>query len=324
MKIIPLDPVGVEITEIDLQSATEQDYKVIRDTFIDHQLVLIRNQRHDDPLYYARMVENISSRGITDLQTCNGFANRFVGEVLGRGTKPGIHFEMWPPDGIAKQPSTWTSERPFPVQRVTGEKYQGIMPGLFPRGSLLWHSDKMGPNHVNSTSLMAHTPNNTSTSFIHTPSAYKDIPDDIKQLCHRAVCEYRFNVDLLAPDDPDPHSVNKHLLLKSQKKQNGGLEFTLPVIVNNARGDVVGLYFNFNVLERLHGTGSEHTDRELCDYLKQQLTKPQYCYRHWWKEGDIVLFSQDLTLHSREDITNDQLEKRLLFRYGFHIDPVAI
>lgn len=335
MIVKQLDPVGVEIVDIDLERASEDEYKFVKNAFIKHQLVLIRGQNYQNPIYYARLVEKISERGITDLSKCNGFADRFVGRVIyddserapdgqkiiKTGIDNSFQKELWP-DGAVKQPSLWDTDRPFPVQRVTGERYHNLRPGLFPAGELKWHSDRMSPNHVNSTSLMANRPNGSSTSFIHTPSVYNDFPDEIKQICEQVKCYYRFNPELLAPADERDFTatgLNRHLLLKSQINQNGSLEFTFPLVMTNATNTVKGLYFNFNVLKQLFNTGSYEGDTQLQKFIMSRILRPQYQYTHWWRAGDIMLFSQDLTLHSRRGVTNDQMERRLLFRYGFHV-----
>ncbi len=305
MKLIPLDPVGVEVTGINLETATEEQYRFIRNAFIEHQLVVIREQNSDWPIHYARLVERVSSRGITDLKYCTGNVNEF-------------QINPWHSEPV--QPSRWDTSIQFPVQRVTGERFNGEQPGLFPTGQLNWHSDRMSPMHVNGTALMAHKPVNSSTSFIHTPSVYKDLPDHIKDICERAVCYYKFDPNRLSPDTTERC---KHMLMKSQIRQYNRVEFSFPLLIKNATKSVTGLYFNYNMHCRLTGTGTYEGDHQLFSLIKQRILQPQYKYRHWWKKGDIVLFSQDLTLHTREEITDEQLEQRLLFRYGFHTDPVV-
>lgn len=305
MKIIPLDPVGVEVTGVDLETATDEQYLFIRQAFIDHQLVVIRDQNSDWPIHYARLVERVSSRGITDLKYCTGNVDGFL-------------VNPWHSEPV--QPSKWNSTQQFPVQRVTGEYFNNEQPGLFPTGTLNWHSDRMSPLHVNGTALMAHKPADSSTSFIHTPSVFNDFPDDMKELCEKVVCYYKFDPNRLSPDTTERC---KHMLLKSQMRQFNSVDFSFPLIVSNALRTVRGMYFNYNMHCRLFGTGSVEGDQKLFAFIKQRIVDPKYKYRHWWKKGDIVLFSQDLTLHRREDVTNTQLQQRLLFRYGFHIDPVA-
>jgi alpha-ketoglutarate-dependent taurine dioxygenase len=169
---------------------------------------------------------------------------------------------------------------------------------------------------------MASRPNGSSTSFIHTPSVYNDFPDEVKQMCEQVKCYYRFSPELLAPADEQDFTatgLNRHLLLKSQMNQNGGLGFAFPLVMTNATNTVKGLYFNFNVLTQLFNTGSYEGDTRLQKFIMSRILRPQYQYTHWWRAGDIMLFSQDLTLHSRQGVTNDQMERRLLFRYGFHV-----
>ena len=58
-----------------------------------------------------------------------------------------------------------------------------------------------------------------------------------------------------------------------------------------------------------------------------EYVQEKYIYDHVWQDGDIIYFDQEVSIHRRvganrdvNELTIDQLEKRLLHRIEIHID----
>jgi len=58
MKIKPLKNCGVEILDIDISNLTSTDYKEIKDIFLEHLVVIFRNQSLQI-VPYAKLIEGI-------------------------------------------------------------------------------------------------------------------------------------------------------------------------------------------------------------------------------------------------------------------------
>ena len=76
----------------------------------------------------------------------------------------------------------------------------------------------------------------------------------------------------------------------------------------------VGLHFPFIQIARFDGMTVEES-KKIIDPLSVMVTDPNYCYRHSWEDGDIVLAEQWLGIHRR--LPFKQIGRRLLHRAGF-------
>jgi len=67
--------------------------------------------------------------------------------------------------------------------------------------------------------------------------------------------------------------------------------------------------------------------KQLKEYIMTEYVQEKYIYDHVWQDGDIIFFDQEVSIHRRtgtnrdvNELTIDQLEKRLLHRIEIHID----
>ena len=294
MKTVSLGP-ATEIVEFDITKATEHDYASVLEVFNKHSLVVIREQEHNNPWYWARLVEGLGNNGIECLYLLNSWVDQFV-------DNPWF-------GGVQIQPSQCTADLPYPIQRVTGARDQwGKQRGAFPAGMLGWHNDLSSPNHPNAICLQAHHPNGTSTSFINTVQAYNDLSREMKDRCSKVIGEYVYSPEIFAKgnDDEFLHKTRKHCV----QLNNGKSVFEVP-LVQTYHGQT-GLYFNFNNRVKFR------SDPELVDLLKKHIVQSKYTYQHWWKPGDIVIACQLLTLHKRDQNGDAMLERRDIHRYTFN------
>ena len=289
MKIKPLNNCGVEIVDIDVTNLTNADYEEINELFLEHLIVVIRNQ----PMLtvpYAKIV-----------QRCGKIANwaqamwDIDGNVLkDKPTAPIDAFKYSGPDKL------------YPVQRVTGKIIKGERTGIFGQGKLDWHSNMNGPfNRARGVSLQGVSDGiiGTSTSFMDTTLAYAAMSDELKQRCQGVVGRFEYAPEVWAEGLPDTQLA---YMLKNKEDF-----YEMPLLNESFRGKT-GLYFHF------HNKCSFPTDPELLEVLKAHCIQDRFIYSHQWQPGDIILMDQVLTLHKRDQDDPAILAERVLSRYTFN------
>ena len=75
-----------------------------------------------------------------------------------------------------------------------------------------------------------------------------------------------------------------------------------------------GFYFPFLQIFGMVGMG-EWAFETMMEYLKQHVLQEKYRYDHYWRDGDIVISEQWLTIHKRHEF--DNMDTRLLHRIAF-------
>jgi alpha-ketoglutarate-dependent taurine dioxygenase len=292
MKIKPLKNCGVEIVDIDISNLTLTDYKEIKDIFLEHLVVIFRNQSLQI-VPYAKLIEGIGH--IANWKQCqwdiDGNLNKYY-------------------TGSYVDPFTFVEEdKYFPVQRVTGKKIEGKMTGIFGSGKLDWHSNMNGPfNRARGVALQGVTQAcvGTSTSWMDTTLAYAAMSDELKKRCEGVEGRFEYSPEIWAEGLPQ---IQYDYMLQNKE------EFYMMPLVNISPKGKPGLYFHF------HNKCTFPSDPELLDILKEHCFKPEFIYKHEWEIGDIVLSDQVLTLHKRDHDDPAILAERVLHRYTFHFDP---
>jgi hypothetical protein len=289
MKIKPLNNCGVEIVDIDVTNLTESDYEEINEIFLQHLIVVIRNQpRLTVP--YAKIVHR-----------CGKIANwaQSIWDIDGNV------IENKPNDII--NPFTYKgADDQYPVQRVTGKIIKGERTGIFGQGKLDWHSNMNGPfNRARGVALQGVSDGiiGTSTSFMDTTLAYEGMSDELKKRCEGVIGRFEYAPEIWAEGLPD---VQLAYMTKNKE------DFYEMPLINLSFRDKIGLYFHF------HNKCSFPLDPELLDVLKAHCFQEQFIYKHEWQPGDIILMDQVLTLHKRDQDDPAILAERVLSRYTFN------
>ncbi len=84
-----------------------------------------------------------------------------------------------------------------------------------------------------------------------------------------------------------------------------------PVVRRHESDARFGLYLNRMFAKRFEGM-TEAESRPLIDYLDRHMSRPEFTFRHRWREGDLVFWDNRFTLHYPiNDFTG---HKRLLLR----------
>jgi alpha-ketoglutarate-dependent taurine dioxygenase len=290
MKVIPLNNGAVEIVDFDMRNFTYDEAIQVRDVLRKELIVVIREQDRD-PFNYAKLIHHIG--GICNWDQCY---RDIEGNTIGRHpTYP--DFE------------NWDHSKPFPVQRVTGEKKNGEFTGIFPLGKLEWHCNLNGPDRADGVALQGiKGAVGTRTSWNNTALALKEMPDSLSSRIHGKYAKFYYN----PTNWSDIH--NKEQLAHMLKNRH---HYKMWIEQTNA-GGVKGLYlYTTNDCEIPGDDTTLFTD--LQDYLFQE----KFIYHHDWSIGDIVLSDQLLTMHRRRQEADEIFENRVLNRITFRITNVG-
>jgi alpha-ketoglutarate-dependent taurine dioxygenase len=287
MKTIPLSNGAVEITEFDIRDFTYDDAIQVRDILRKELVVVIREQDRD-PLNYAKLIHYIG--GICNWDQCG---RDIDGNKIGNY---GINY----PDI-----ENWDRTKPFPVQRVTGEKKDGEFTGIFPLGKLDWHCNLNGPNRADGVALQGiKGAEGTRTSWNNTGLALKEMPKELRDRIHGKYAKFFYN----PTNWSDIH--NKEQLAFMLKNRH---HYTMWIEQTNA-GGVEGLY-----LYTTNDCEIPGDDTTLFTELQDFLFQEKFIYHHDWSIGDIVLSDQLLTMHKRRQEDDAIFENRVLNRLTFRI-----
>lgn len=286
MKIIPLNYGAVEISDFDITKISLSDIDFVKKV-LGEELVVVIKKQNINPYHYARLIYHIGG-------LCNwGQCDRDVeGNLL-----------SYKPENIDIE--HWDQSKPFPVQRVTGEKRNGEFTGIFPLGKLDWHCNLNGPDRADGVALQAiKGVEGTRTSWNNTALALKNMPDDLKERIKGKYAKFYYNPIKWA--DIDNQSQLQFML---QKREH----YTMWLEQTNFAG-IKGLYLYTNNDCEIVGD-----DKNLFADLQDFLFQEKFIYHHDWEIGDIVLSDQLLSLHKRRQESNEIFEKRLLNRITFRL-----
>jgi alpha-ketoglutarate-dependent taurine dioxygenase len=288
MKIRSLNGCGVEILDVDISALSDEDYKEIKNIFVDNLIVVFRNQPQLT-IPYAKLVQGIGR--IANYQLCHW-------DSEGNFLKDKI-------DEIS--PFLYKGEDKFyPVQRMTSKVVNGKISGIFHQDTLDWHSNMNGPfNRARGVAYQAigEGVKGNSTSFLHTVAAYDAMSDDLKKRCEFAVGRFVNSPEIWAP------GLSEEVYGYMKKPGEGPYEMPL---VNMSLGKKYGLYFHIN------NQCSFPEDPELFEILKEHCFQDKFIYKHSWEPGDVVLSDQLLTLSKRDETDPEVLKEMVLNRYAFH------
>jgi len=290
MKIKPLSNCGVEILDLDITKLTDSDYKEIKEIFLEHLIVVFRNQ----PVLtvpYAKLIQKIGSIANWGQAQWSIDGERIINKP--QSVIPADNFT-----GIDSQ---------YPVQRVTGKKINHRLSGIFGTGKLDWHSNMNGPfNRARGVALqgVSEAVRGTSTSFMDTTKAYSAMDTELKNRCNGVIGRFEYSPEIWA--EGLPKEQYEHMLKNKEDF------YEMPLVNDGFKNGAKGLYFHYM------NKCSFPSDPELLDILKKHCFKPEFIYTHWWEPGDIIIMEQVLTLHKRDQDDPAILAERVLSRYTFN------
>lgn len=260
IEIVPLPGLmGAEIHGLDLRRLDDDGFSILHRTYLDHLLVLLRDQQLSD----ADMVS---------------VARRF-GE-----------FELPP---VTSQQVEHLDAHPE-ITVVSNVKVDGSPIGQLGDGEVIWHSDYSfreviaGMRMLYALEIPAKG-EGANTEFCNMYAAYDALPDALKQRIHGATIKHDTAYDTnrklrrgaVAPDDPRFGDGPDH-----------------PIISTHPDTGCNSLFLGRRPRHYVNGCTPEES-AALLDVLWAHATQPRFQISHAWRQGDVVMWDNRCTLHRR-------------------------
>ena len=182
---------------------------------------------------------------------------------------------------------------------------------VYQQANMLWHSDssfKPVPSLCSLLSARIVPPEGGATEFASTRAAYPSLPAPLKARVERmvAVHDFAWSRDQVRPgfftaEERAVYPPVQHRLVRANP-------------VNGRRALFLGAHAS-------HIVGLPVDEgRALLKEILAHVTQPQFCYRHVWSEGDLVIWDNRCVLH-RATPYDSARYKRLLQRTTISGDP---
>lgn len=188
------------------------------------------------------------------------------------------------------------------ILRVTGQKNQKGEEGLFGHTSALdWHANQAS-NYERDPLIWLYGVENTEgskTSWINNIESYKALPQDLKDEIQ--------DVEITLGFKSGTYSISKFFI------EHHSEDKPFKLVHTNDAGHT-GLYFPFLQIFGMPGK-TEEQFKDLMSRLTEHVLQPQFCYDHDWKDGDVVISEQWLSIHKRWAF--EKMDKRVLHRIAF-------
>jgi len=182
---------------------------------------------------------------------------------------------------------------------------------IYQLANMLWHSDssfKPVPSLCSLLSARVVPPAGGATEFASTRAAYPSLPDALKTRVERAVAvhDFAWSRDQVRPgfftaDERAVYPPVQHRVVRVNP-------------VNGRRALFLGAHAS-----HIDGLPVDE-GRALLKEILAHVTQPQFCYRHAWAEGDLVIWDNRCVLH-RATPYDSARHKRLLQRTTISGDP---
>ena len=182
---------------------------------------------------------------------------------------------------------------------------------VYQLANMLWHSDssfKPVPSLCSLLSARIVPREGGATEFASTRCAYPALPDELRRRVESAVAvhDFSWSRDQVRPGfftakERAEYPPVRHLLVRRNP-------------VNGREALFLGAHAS-------HIVGLPMEDgRALLKELLEHVTQPQFCYRHEWQEGDLIIWDNRCVLH-RATPFDTTCHKRLMQRTTVSGDP---
>jgi taurine dioxygenase len=248
---------GAEITGIDVEQLTQDTFEAIRDAFRANKVIAIRDQRLSPAAQIA-------------------FSRRF-GELE---DQLNAHYTV--PD--------------YPeVLVLSNDIHDGKPIGLIDGGDY-WHSDSSHREFPSMVTILFAVKNPNSggdTEFADMVAAYEALPEEMKHRIARlngihAVSKLKNKRVQISPRRPDGKDFYERQ--KAIPDQIWPLVRTHPVTRQKS------LYLSPRFTIGIEGLDQAEAD-EILDGLFAHQIRPEFVYRHKWRDGDLVMWDNCCVIH---------------------------
>jgi alpha-ketoglutarate-dependent 2,4-dichlorophenoxyacetate dioxygenase len=177
--------------------------------------------------------------------------------------------------------------------------------------NMLWHSDssfKAVPSLCSLLSARIIPPEGGATEFASGRAAYPSLPDDLRRRVEHAIAVHDFSWSR--------DQVRPGFFTEKERAEYPPVQH--PIVrtnpVNGRRSLFLGAHAS-------HVVGLPVAEgRMLLKELLDHVTQPQFCYRHAWQEGDLVIWDNRCVLHRATPYDTTRY-KRLMQRTTVSGDP---
>jgi alpha-ketoglutarate-dependent 2,4-dichlorophenoxyacetate dioxygenase len=185
---------------------------------------------------------------------------------------------------------------------------------VYQLANMLWHSDssfKPVPSLCSLLSARIVPPEGGATEFASTRCAYPALPEAIERRVKDAVAVHDFS---WSRDQVRPGFF-------TEKERAEYPPVRHPLVRRNPVNGREALFLGAHAS---HIVGLSVEDgRALLKELLDHVTQPQFCYRHEWQEGDLIIWDNRCVLHRATPFDTTR-HKRLMQRTTVSGDPAEL
>ncbi len=182
---------------------------------------------------------------------------------------------------------------------------------VYQLANMLWHSDssfKPVPSLCSLLSARIVPPEGGATEFASTRCAYPALPDELRRRIKDAVAVHDFS---WSRDQVRPGFF-------TEKERAEYPPVRHPLVRRNPVNGSQALFLGAHAS---HIVGLPMEDgRALLEKLLEHVTQPQFCYRHEWEVGDLIIWDNRCVLHRATPFDTARY-KRLMQRTTVSGDP---
>ena len=258
MRVTPLSPsMGAEITDVDLTTLTNEEFAQIRDAFHAHQVIAVRDQALTPA---AQMAFSARFGALED-------------QLNAHYTLPGY------PEVLV----------------LSNDMKDGKPIGLIDGGDF-WHSDS-SHRPLPSMATILHAVRNPrdggDTEFANMYAAYDALSDAMKRRIAplkgiHAVSKLRNTRVTISARRPDAKDF--------YEKQKAIPDQIWPLVRTHPATGRKALYLSPRFTVGIAGLPDDEADAMLDELFAHQI-RPEFVYRHKWRDGDLVMWDNRCVMH---------------------------
>ncbi|MFI0409435.1 TauD/TfdA dioxygenase family protein [Actinomadura sp. 3N508] len=186
-----------------------------------------------------------------------------------------------------------------------------------------WHTDVTfvrTPPKISTLRGLVVPPYGGDTLIANTAAAYRDLPDELRELADRLWAVHTNDHDYVKPGrsgvDPAKAAEQRKVFLSRTWKT------AHPVVRLHPESDERNLFIG-GFAQSIVGLTSQREGRAILDMLQSYVTRPENILRWVWSPGDLIVFDNRITQHYAPDDYGDL--PRLLHRVTVAGDvPVGV
>ncbi|MDH3240621.1 MAG: TauD/TfdA family dioxygenase [Alphaproteobacteria bacterium] len=200
--------------------------------------------------------------------------------------------EFFGPLGARSRPADDRREgadAPAEVMFVSNRKEDGRFIGSLPEGEMQFHMDQCyteRPARATCLYAIAVPDEGGDTLFASLCAAYDALPGDLKRIVDDGRARHVFSYD----------STNADAVANSADVR----ECVQPMAVAQPETGRPALYVNRLMTREIVGMAPD-AGRGVLDRLIDLVERPEFCYRHKWRVGDLLIWDNLCTVHARTD-----------------------